>query len=45
MPKFDTSRFTLESKDGAADAQAYDIIGNTFKSSLIPAGTVGDMLT
>ena len=44
MPKFDIARFTLDPKDGG-EAQAYDIVGNTFKSSLIPAGTVGDMLT
>ena len=45
MPTFDTARFTLDSKDGGADLKTYDIIGNSFKSSLIPANTVGDMIT
>lgn len=43
-PKFDISRFNLDNHDGL-EAKTYDIIGNTFKTSLIPISTVGDMLT
>ena len=46
MAQFDTSKFTLNSPKGSSEnPQTYDIIGNSFKSTLMPAGTVHDMIT